>query len=169
MRFFHLGIHTSDNVHLQPCCHCSIDKILTYCITAWDWNSVTSIAHTVATGHIKSSRLILPDCGRASVLHRNKSLKPLCHGNSNQFHLSFFIKVSVTTKIGSRHFPETQSSTPEWPTVAKQNSLLIGRHLEVDHVHTGITLLLVKKEKEDRKWQGGRTETTTVTFCILYI
>lgn len=69
MRFFHPGIHTSDNVHLQPYCRCSRDKILTYCITAWDWNRATSIAHTVATGHMKSSGL--PDCGRASVLHRN--------------------------------------------------------------------------------------------------
>lgn len=68
------------------------------------------------------------------------------------------------------HLTEIHSLTPEQPMVAKENSLLTGRHLEWEQVHIGVTLLLITSwvKKEEGQKRGGRTETASITFCILY-
>lgn len=55
------------------------------------------------------------------------------------------------------HLTEIHSLTPEQPMVAKENSLLTGRHLEREQVHIGVTLLLITGwvKKEEGQKPGG--------------
>lgn len=75
------------DARLQPGYHCSAENVLGYCITAWDWNGVTSTGHTVAEGAVEEDS----------------------HLQTYTIFKSWFQRNFIYTPSVSRLFTETQS------------------------------------------------------------
>lgn len=67
------------------------------------------------------------------------------------------------------HLTEIHSLTPEQPTVAKENSLLTGRHLEWEQVHIGVMLLLITGwVKKEEGQNGGEGQKQPLLRSVFY-